>query len=110
MPLYFKKLLKQEKEEILENVGKRGEASKITKSPLLEELESEYLSKQSFTGLYSRPTRLILRGMSKKEEKRFWENELEKLNKKYEIATSEEDKKRYKEAINYIEKQLEEFE
>ncbi len=101
---------KQKKEEGLENVGKRGESGKITKSPLLEELESKYLSKQSFTGLYSKPTRLILRGKSKKEEKQFWENELEKLNKKYEIATSDEDKKKYKEAINYIEKQLEKFE
>jgi|SRR3989344_1219915 len=101
---------KQKNEEGIENVDKRLESSKVIKNPFLEELESKYLSKQSFTGIYSKPTRQILSGKSRNEEKRFWKNEFEKLNRKYEIDLSEEDKKKINLAINYVEKQLKKFE
>ena len=47
--------------------------------------------------------------MSRKEEKRFWMNELEKLKEKYDVTSSDEDKKKYKQGIAYAEKQLEKF-
>ena len=102
---------RQKKEEGLENAGKRSQTSKIIKSHLLERLESEYLSNQSETGLYDKPTRYIISGkLSKAKQLRDLERKLEYFKKKYEMAASEENRKRYKDGIDYIEKQLEEFE
>ena len=103
--------IKEKKEKLLDNFGKRIESSKITKSPILEDLESEYLSKQSITSLYSKPTRFVITGrVSKEKERRDWERKLEYFKEKLELAVSEEDKNKYKNGIEWAEKQLEKYE
>lgn len=100
---------KEKSEKLLESVGKREGSSKIIKNPLLEELGSKYLKNYSTTELYSKPTRFLLKGISRRKEMLFWENKLEYFNRLYKEASSDKERKRNRGAIDYIEKKLEEF-
>lgn len=100
---------KEKKEKLLEGVGKREGPDKVIKSPLQGELESKYLSKKSITGLYSKPTRYIITDQSKEKKKRDIESEIEYYKEKYKLASTEKEKKKCREAIEWKEKELEEF-
>ena len=84
---------REKKEKFFESIGKREGQGKIIKSPIIEDLESEYLSKQSVTGLYSRPTRYNITGkLSKRKQIRDLERKLEYFNGRCNMASSEKEK------------------
>ena len=65
---------------------------------------------EDYTGLYSHPTRRILTGkLSKRTAFRNLEAELELYRKLLTVASSEHERKRFDDAIKWIEKEIEKY-
>ncbi|GEM_PF-6498093 len=89
-----------------ENFAQRTEATKTEKNQMLVELEQEYLTKETKSGLSPKLTRYRPTGKtSKKSESLYYERRLEYHRKRFNITNSADDKK----AIDYLENKLREY-
>ena len=102
---------KEQKDKSFEYQGKREESKEVIRNQLLQELKFLHLAKrQSYTGLRSSPTRYTLTGkLSKRTTFSNLEAELELYKKLLIVASNEQERKRFDDAIKWKEKEIEKY-
>ena len=103
--IYYKltKNKAERKKSDFENFSQRTETTKAEKNQMLVELEQEYLTRETKSGLSPKLTKYRPSGKtSKKSERLYYERRLEYHRKRYNITNSPDDKK----AIEYLENKV----